>query len=431
MTLPFLTKYDPTEIPGGTIDPLGFFLPYMRLADEWIPGLTNAADQPRYCSMLCRGALIASKHSRKQDLSGIEDRKLRLEIIKRYERIWVLACTIALGKKAEGMGLRGITYAQTELMRSRARTDYTLLGNQLRYGAIGMYAPMSIALELLTKDYVPEARGVELANVFPFDPEIDELAVQHKDGSISKDKLLEWGRKVRVGKLLAQEKRILRDALNSNPKRKIALNLLETVPRTINELDRLRQIRVNLSHTKNRTDLEETRVKLLDVIARFEYFYNLSISAFNLIRWNATKTGSGWNSLSPDNFLSKQLPIAKKSAETFLGLKAAMQFVFRDTQASEIFRSPIELAKKTQLCSSASEWVNILVGHHKEVQHGRFGESTEKAAWLFKNNDLVFVGANRYKLNTPVTSNYEIEPHSYKSLSADNFIGLNLEHEKI
>jgi hypothetical protein len=37
----------PSDLPGGSIDPLGFERGYLFLADKILPGLTNAAGRPR------------------------------------------------------------------------------------------------------------------------------------------------------------------------------------------------------------------------------------------------------------------------------------------------------------------------------------------------------------------------------------------------
>lgn len=44
----FLTAYDPSDLPGGSLDPLGFERGYLFLADKILPGLTNVANRPRY-----------------------------------------------------------------------------------------------------------------------------------------------------------------------------------------------------------------------------------------------------------------------------------------------------------------------------------------------------------------------------------------------
>ena len=49
----FLTTYDPSDLPGRSIDPLGFERGYLFLADKTLPGMTHVASSPRYFEMLC------------------------------------------------------------------------------------------------------------------------------------------------------------------------------------------------------------------------------------------------------------------------------------------------------------------------------------------------------------------------------------------
>ncbi len=55
----FLTAYDPSDLPGTSVDPLGFERGYLFLADKILPGLTNVASQPRYFALLCTGVHLA------------------------------------------------------------------------------------------------------------------------------------------------------------------------------------------------------------------------------------------------------------------------------------------------------------------------------------------------------------------------------------
>src|SRR3989442_12848020 len=81
----FLTSYDPSDLPGGSIDPLGFERGYLFLADKILPGLTNVASFPRSFSILCAGASLAVT-----DASDTPRRQYqrRLESVCRFKRFW-------------------------------------------------------------------------------------------------------------------------------------------------------------------------------------------------------------------------------------------------------------------------------------------------------------------------------------------------------
>ena len=128
----FLTAYDPSDLPGTSIDPLGFERGYLFLADKILPGLTNVAAHPRYLALLCAGIHLSGDAV---DVSRRElVRKHRQEIILRLERFWALANVLA---RPDGSGgVRGVTYAQAcadDLRRSgatRTTAKYPLLSRQ-------------------------------------------------------------------------------------------------------------------------------------------------------------------------------------------------------------------------------------------------------------------------------------------------------------
>src|SRR5208337_1623277 len=89
---PFLTAYDPSDLPGTSIDPLGFERGYLFLADKILPGLTNAASHPRYLSLICAGIHLRG------DLPNATPQEVilkRRETILRLERFWALANVLA------------------------------------------------------------------------------------------------------------------------------------------------------------------------------------------------------------------------------------------------------------------------------------------------------------------------------------------------
>src|SRR5438874_5144195 len=88
----FLTAYDPSDLPGGSVDPLGFERGYLFLADKILPGLTNVADRPRYFEVLCVGASLVEedRHRTPRELY-----QARLDCVLRLERLWALSCVLA------------------------------------------------------------------------------------------------------------------------------------------------------------------------------------------------------------------------------------------------------------------------------------------------------------------------------------------------
>ena len=152
---PFLTAYDPSDLPGGSIDPLGFERGYLFLADKILPGLTNAAGRPRYFSVVCAGSFLAPPGTG-SDRNNI---RMRAERVLLFERFWAAANVLASAHDGElsASGIRGVTYAQAHaksLKEHGARStdaNFKMLAQQERYGAIGIYANVAGYLRLLNR----------------------------------------------------------------------------------------------------------------------------------------------------------------------------------------------------------------------------------------------------------------------------------------
>ena len=145
MIEPFLTAYDPSDLPGGSVDPLGFDRGYALLADKILPGLTNVASRPRYFSVMCAGIAISDEWAGRRDgESPRECRARRLEAMLRAERFWTLACVLASRKdpSLDVAGVRGIRYVQRAVARLDERgdtstdADFQLLSRQMPYGLV-------------------------------------------------------------------------------------------------------------------------------------------------------------------------------------------------------------------------------------------------------------------------------------------------------
>jgi len=159
MIEPFLTAYDPSDLPGGSVDPLGFDRGYSMLADKLLPGLTNVANRPRYFSVLCAGIAISDERAGSSNESPRECRARRLEAVLRTERFWTLACTLASRKDPalDVAGVRGIRYVQRALARLDERgdtsteADFPLLSRQMPYGLIGIYGSVGDELGMIDR----------------------------------------------------------------------------------------------------------------------------------------------------------------------------------------------------------------------------------------------------------------------------------------
>ena len=246
----FLTAYDPSDLPGTSLDPLGFERGYLFLADRILPGLTNVANRPRYFGMMSAALELAPDQaagSRRQVYQA------RLEVLQRFERLWALANVLARPEESAS-GLRGVSYARqaaTDLQEKGAgATDggYKLLSRQVRYGAVGIYGPVGDGFRLFDRQTLTltPGRGERLGEAF-----LDETQapgpVKHaaRDGTPVKLATLEaWGERCHLeAETGAEERACLREALEENHVRLRMARRLAQVPRQEDEPEQARLAR--------------------------------------------------------------------------------------------------------------------------------------------------------------------------------------------
>lgn len=152
----FLTAFDPSDLPGTSIDPLGFERRYLFLADKILPGLANVASRPRYFSLLCAGIQLCGDQDQGTKRAQFLKRQ---ETILRLERFWALANVLA--RTDNSGGVRGVSYALDHAKKlkesgaSCTTSGYRLLSRQIQYGGIGMYANVADGMRFFKrKDFI-------------------------------------------------------------------------------------------------------------------------------------------------------------------------------------------------------------------------------------------------------------------------------------
>ena len=264
---PFLTVFDPTDLPGTSVDPMGFDRATTFLSDRLLPGLTNVASIPRYLSMLCAAASLDGTAA---ILSPREEASRRTETVLAFERFWALANVLVSrtpGKEAfSAQGIRGISFAEEhlrDLERKKAdRTDgkFTMLMRQGPYGAIGIYGRVAERLRLVQRDLLrptPEW-GAQLAEGFlegTDAPRVLRRAVL-SGGEVSLGELRRWGERAHIRTLpKGVEAQFLGEAFNRDPTRQRVGALLMQVPRKDEEPELKRLERIARAGTKASPDI--------------------------------------------------------------------------------------------------------------------------------------------------------------------------------
>ncbi len=430
----FLTAYDPSDLPGTSIDPLGFERGYLFLADKILPGLTNVADRPRYFSMLCAGASLAEVNP--ADSPRLQYQK-RLDHILRLERLWALANVLA-GREQQGeelpvAGIRGVTYASAKadsLIRAgSARTDanFQLLSRQVPYGVVGIYGAVADGMRLIdriTLTPTPDL-GERLGEGFLEETETPKTLIKAvcSGTAIAVDELAQWGRRSHLaGDAFKCERKCLADALHRNPVRSRMAEILADHPfqgQDDTELKRLARLLPALAKGSGNRDLEEA----VRTILAYEVAYRLAMLGFERLLW-----------------LCRTLPSAVIEAADIAsdpvldrvrgGLPAAVQSLGNalDSAETELFRQDIHRLEDTRrfleraaVASSATvSLVHELMARHADVQRGKFDKGRRKMPWLEVVAGRICLTMTRVGgLRREATDPADTLPHPYRLSSAD------------
>jgi len=336
---PFLSAYDPSDLPGGSVDPLGFERGYLFLAERILPGLTNAASKPRYLSVLCAAVLISDQALPKDVFETPQAQYARREAaIMRMERFWALACVLA-SQADEGLelsGIRGVQDAQraarkiVEKDQTETDADFRLLARQTQYGVIGIYANVAERLMLIDRKTLrlSSTPGMDLAQAFLIETDVPKsLRTAVAEGGEVKVKTLSaWGKRAHSSGAFGQvEGKWLRAALYDDaPVRMRMAELLRRTPLLQveageAELARLARIEASIEENEDERDLYEA----LRALRSFEACFHECLLVFYRMLWFAKEKAPA---LSLNEIGADQ--VVAESYKTFCGHSRALGAAF-------------------------------------------------------------------------------------------------------
>lgn len=434
----FLTEYDPSDLPGGSLDPLGFERGYLHLAEKILPGLTNVADKPRYFSVLCTGAFLAPVDT--NDPPRVQYQN-RLDCILRAERFWALANVLATqaaddDDEMSESGIRGVTYARNaaepllRLGASRTEANFKLLSRQVPYGVVGIYGSVAEGMRFIdrkTFTLTPDL-GERLAEGFIEQsdmPQVLKKAISG-GGEVPLNKLTEWGKRSHVsGTHFPIETECFKDALIRNPVRSRMAMALAKHPFQDDgdtELKRLKRLLPTLTSQADSRDL----VEAVQTILCYEKCFRLLSLGFERLLW-----------------LCKNLPAASLTLEELVddevmssvreGLPEAARKLAQalDNGQTELFRTNINrlvsahrfTEQAAACCDSNKHLALAIMENHDDVQRGKFDRGRRKMPWLERTGNRVSLTMTRVGgLNNEAISIENIAPHPYRLSSADALI---------
>lgn len=429
---PFLTSYDPTDLPGGSVDPLGFDRGYTWLAEKILPGLTNAADQPRYLSALCAALILADGAS--SAATPRERERVRRGVVLRAERFWVLACVLASERTShDHAGIRGIRYvrAAVERLTERGQRDtdanYRLLSRQATYGLLGIYGNVADNLHLVAGDGLAlnADLGGRLGEAFLDEteapPPLRRAVVE--GGTVRLDALSAWGERAHVAApTRAAERKALREALTANDARRRMVALLVAHPARAEETEigRLQRISKELARTDRDPDLREA----LRAILAYERGFQETLLVFQRLLWGCQSAPFhvSLSALRADGSLAASRDrIARAGEDLDAALDAARSaaFLAQRERVADV-RGFLRQAAHAQ---GLEELASVIVRRHVDVLRGRVSAGRSKMPWIeLRDGRVVPTLAAAQRIERPPARAEDLPPHGYRTWAADRML---------
>ena len=427
----FLTAYDPSDLPGTSVDPLGFDRGYTFLADKILPDLTNVAAHPRYFALICTGVHLAGDPP---DVTPLELIRRRQEVIRRLERFWALANVLA---RPDGSGgVRGVTYAKDRAGKlqlsgdRRTSANYQLLSRQSQYGAIGMYANVADRMRFLNREdfTLTPALGEAAAEAFRSDTDLPNTLRRAvlDDTDVSLSTLTAWGERAHVeGEVKLAEAKCLLDALHTNPVRSCMAGLLTIhQPKSDQEaeLPRLARIERTLKKSGQHPALREAIACILE----FESCYRLSILALERLLWlcrhhsAASVTVAELNGDAVLQSVRERLPTHVRRFLDSLSNGTEPAFCQNLERLSDVRRF---LEEAGAAVGDIQTFIGAVISRHTDVQHGKFDRGRRKMPWLERNASRINLTLTRAGgMKSEATVPEHIPPHPYRLPAADALI---------
>lgn len=435
----FLTAYDPSDLPGGSIDPMGFESGYLFLADQLLPDLTNVASRPRYFGVLCASICITPVDS--GDSPRVQYAK-RLECALRLERFWALANVLATRGNSNGElpanSIRGITYAEAKASNVLEKNhqfvgaDFPFLASQVRYGMVGIYGAVADRLRIIdrkTMALTPDL-GERLGSAFIKETQMpSEVKSAVRDsGKVAAKALESWGRRSHIaGKTGRDESQCILEAFHYNGLRSRMGELLLRFPyKDVHEteLSRLARIFRAVKSDAAYKDLCQAMV----VILNYERCYAQVLLAFERVLWlcrSLVSVGLSSTDISTDGVLKGVCQTLPKDLAQFhasLGEVSAPMFK-EGLSRLESVRAFLE--RLSRVCSSPSDLVAALLTQHTEVQSGKFDNGRRKSPWIETRDGKLSLAYTQVGGRTrELKDANEIVPHYYRTQAADEMLAV-------
>jgi hypothetical protein len=434
---PFLSAYDPSDLPGGSIDPLGFDRGYAALAERVLPGLTNAAGRPRYFSVLCAAVALSDEQSKDATETPRQRYARREAAVLRLERLWALACALASQQEAEldANGLRGVRDAERmtrRLVEKGAETtdaDFRLLARQTQYGLLGIYANVAERLFLVERATLTlvDGFGRRLAHAFLEETDMPRpvrAAVAH-GGDVKITLLQSWGERAHVaGRMGPLERAVLAEALQANETRRRMAELLVRFP-SASTADKLETELARLGRIQAATNADDSRdlVEAMRAIDAYERCYRTCLLVFQRLLWLVEHEPTQrleMSQIERDRVLraaAEALPQACAQLDT-----ACEGSTLAGHEGLDRLTDPRRFVRSAAQASTATELVLTVLRRHRDVQQAKRDGGRPKGPWLEADGESIRPTlAISQRIGREPDTLEQVLPHYYRTHAVDAF----------
>lgn len=431
--LPFLTAWDPTDLPGMSVDPLGFDRAYGWLSDQLLPNLTNVARHPRYFSILLAGACLGptsepARQTRKELLA-------RQDLVLRLERLWALG-HVALENELPGAssGIRGITYANGHFQelerkhRGSTTTKFKLLLSQVRYGALGIYGNVASGLRLTEGPLLPTPDfGERLGQAFlentKTPPSVRRAVLDDQEKTeVGLKELADWVRRAGVNApMSADELEILASAMNENERRRRLGHYLQENrwdPGQESELTYLK--RLEECFTQDDADLRD----VARAIGLFELCFRTLTLVLERLLWRCGREHAlALKSLGGDDVVKGAATSLPRAIQAFFDHADGCDSGAIQPGAERMTDLRRFLSDAACAGNDVEKLVEVTVKRHAEVQSGKLLRGRAKLPWLeIVDGQLRLTLARANRVEGEPSAAEDIPPHAYRLHAARAFL---------
>lgn len=359
----------------------------------------------------------------------------RRESIEPFERLWGLACAVALqkGRRAAANDFRGITYAERYLRRQKEGSfvspDFKMLDNQSRTAGVATYWTTIQTGDLVREEGALTPDGETLAKQFPMPPlterDLEKLTSPRTARHVRMplEDLYDWSDMCHLGAARAQENKLLASALLAPDRRdaiSIALRACENQDGSLPEDWTVAAMRKLRSHLKADSTARSLDLPVaLDAIIIFEQLHEAVLEVFDTLLWWGTENPHrSCENLFANSGFKKACVQVRERAISLFNFRSTCEHISvrKAIEDFVIFASDLVRTKEVDI-------PDAVLRRHRQVQSGKLDGGVPKREWVtYEPGGNVIRPSPRFQRGErPNPARGRMLTHSYR---VEQFVGM-------